>query len=70
MVYDSSLLEDVGEVAHKEGFKKILDSAVEPVLEMCQRMADMSKDNSAWERAIFLINCYVYLQVRISSEYR
>ena len=63
-VCDSSVLADEDPEKQRRGFKRILDAAVDPALEMCRRMADMNtKDTARWDRAIFLINCLDYLQV-------
>ncbi|KAF8526040.1 oligomeric complex COG6 [Hysterangium stoloniferum] len=62
-VYDSSVLGDEDPEEQRRGFKRILDAAVDPALEMCRRMADMNaKDSTGWEKSIFLINCLDYLQ--------
>jgi hypothetical protein len=62
-VYDSSLV-DESDRANDEDFAKLLEKAVDPAVEMCERMADMRKGNGGdWERDIFLINCLGYLQV-------
>lgn len=62
-VYESSVLGDEDPEEQRRGFKQILDTAVDPALEMCRRMADMNnKDTTGWERSVFLINCLDYLQ--------
>lgn len=67
-VYDSSVLGDEDPEKQRREFKRILDAAVDPALEMCRRMADMNaKDTTGWEKSIFLINCLDYLQVRYHS---
>jgi hypothetical protein len=46
-------------------FGRILDAAIDPLLEMCRRMADLrGEKGGAWERAVFLANCVGYLEVR------
>jgi len=66
-----------------EGFTRILDTSLEPALEMCRRMADLMQGSLAaatatspggerttahtWDQNVFLINCYVYLQVCFSD---
>ncbi|WOO80503.1 Conserved oligomeric Golgi complex subunit 6 [Vanrija pseudolonga] len=62
-VYDTSLVDD----AEREGdFAKLLNAAVDPAVEMCERMADLRKQSSpssgAWDRDVFLVNCLEYLQ--------
>lgn len=66
-VYDSSLVDESDRV-NDEDFAKLLEKAVDPAVEMCERMADMRKGNGGdWERDIFLINCLGYLQVSPQS---
>lgn len=62
--YQSSLLEGESDgSAAKDGFTRILETSIVPAEEMCKRMADlMGRDSGAWERDIFLVNCWVYLQ--------
>ncbi|ORY21431.1 putative intra-golgi transport-related protein [Naematelia encephala] len=61
-VYDTSLV-DPEERANDASFKLLCEKAVEPAVEMCEKMADMRKNNGGeWERDIFLINCLSYLQ--------
>lgn len=65
-VYESSVLNTDNPEEQKRGFKRILDTVLDPALEMCRRMADMnSKDATGWEKNIFLINCLDYLQVNL-----
>ncbi|KZS99108.1 oligomeric complex COG6 [Sistotremastrum niveocremeum HHB9708] len=65
-VYDSSLLGDEDEPNRREGFTRILDILIPPIIEMCEKMADLkgTKDprKDAWDRHIFLINCLEYLE--------
>ena len=42
---------------------KLLEKAVDPAVEMCERMAELSKGATDWDKDIFLINCLGYLQV-------
>jgi len=67
-VYDSSLVEDEVLEQRIAGFRDILEGTVEPVLQMCSTMASMikprtSEDSNAWDRATFMINCLVYIEV-------
>ncbi|KAG9124916.1 Golgi transport complex subunit 6 [Ceratobasidium sp. 392] len=66
VVYDSSLLHDEHEGASNSGeetqkFDATLTAMVDPMLEMCRRMAAL-RDKGDWEAAIFMINCLTYLQ--------
>lgn len=48
---------------HKEDFALLLSKAIDPSVEMIDRMAEMRKSTgSAWERDIFSINCLGYLE--------
>lgn len=68
-VYDTSLV-DESDRANDEDFAKLLEKAVDPAVEMCERMADMRKGNGGdWERDIFLINCLGYLQVCLARRF-
>jgi hypothetical protein len=73
-VYESSLLDSDGPEAEREReeeFSRILDAAVDPLLEMCRRMADLRVTRGAkteeggmeWDKAVFLVNCISYLEV-------
>lgn len=67
-VYDSSLLPDETREKRIEGFKEVLEEAVKPMLDMCTMMGNMIKPNAgaetnAWPRAVFMINCLVYIEV-------
>ncbi|CCA71103.1 hypothetical protein PIIN_05038 [Serendipita indica DSM 11827] len=68
-VYDSSLIEDETPQQRQEGFRDVLDSMVKPMLDMCTTMSNLMKkpaakgpDMSAWDRAVFMINCLVYIE--------
>jgi UDP:flavonoid glycosyltransferase YjiC (YdhE family) len=65
-VFDSSLLDDSPSTSPDdvEAFAKILDATLDPMLEMSRRMIELKKDATEWNKAVFLINCEVYLQVR------
>lgn len=73
-VYESSLLDSDGPEAERERedeFARILDAAVDPLLEMCRRMADLrvtrgtktEEGGMEWDKAVFLVNCVSYLEV-------
>lgn len=54
----------------EEEFSRILDAAVDPLLEMVRRMADLRVSRGAraedggmqWDKAVFLVNCIGYLE--------
>ncbi|KAG9099599.1 Golgi transport complex subunit 6 [Ceratobasidium sp. UAMH 11750] len=65
-VYDSSLLHDEHEGGPNPGeetqkFDTALAAMVDPMLEMCRRMAAL-RDKGEWETATFMINCLTYIQ--------
>ncbi|CAE6466721.1 unnamed protein product [Rhizoctonia solani] len=67
VVYDSSLLRDEhqGGVAldnEMQNFDTTLAAMVDPMLEMCRRMAALREKGGKWDGAIFMINCLTYLQ--------
>lgn len=71
VVYDSSLLHDEHEGSNTpsremQNFDTTLTAMVDPMLEMCRRMAAL-RDKGDWETAIFMINCLTYLQVCYST---
>lgn len=77
-VYDSSLVDaevpkaglKAGATSNGDGddthaddsFMTLLGKAIDPAVEMCERMAEM-RGGDMWDRDVFLINCLGYLQV-------
>jgi hypothetical protein len=69
-VYDSALLENESAEQRAEGFKEVLDGNVQPMIEMCTTMGSLMKPDKGqeamvWDRAIFMINCLLYLEVGV-----
>lgn len=65
-VYDSSVLD---ETASEPGqsFNRILDVMLDPAMEMCSAAADeKTRYRPQWDRAVFVLNCWCYLQVGFS----
>jgi hypothetical protein len=64
-VYDTSLVD----AAEREtDFARLLNTAVDPAVEMCERMADLRKQTTGtWDRDVFLVNCLEYLEVSCSA---
>jgi len=62
-VYESSLLGSEDPQERQDAFREILDAAVNPTLEMCITMSELRKDMTVWDKAVFLINCMIYIQV-------
>jgi hypothetical protein len=69
-VYESSAGEEEEDSSRASGFKGILDASIDPIIEMCRKMANLlsSKDDEkdTWDRNVFLANCFTYLQVSAS----
>lgn len=59
-VYDTSLTDDQD---RENDFARILDDALEPVMEMCKSMANLLPRAGDWERHTFMLNCGLYLIV-------
>lgn len=60
-VYDTSLVDPEDRDAGG-GFSQLLARAIDPAVEMCERMAELRKGSTDWDKDIFLINCLGYLQ--------
>ena len=67
-VYDSSLV-DAAERSTDAHFANLLEKAVDPAVEMCERMAELRKGSTDWDKDIFLINC-LWAPVRLRSNRR
>ncbi|KAN0064999.1 Golgi transport complex subunit 6 [Thecaphora frezii] len=56
-----------GESWSLEDFEMVLQRLVDPMLDLCGRMAEVgksrprAKDEAEWEAAVFLVNCYGYI---------
>ena len=65
-VYQSSLLDGENEEEHARGFQRILNSMVDPVIEMCSTVGTERKvAKQGWDQEVFVLNCLTYLQVRM-----
>lgn len=65
VVYESSILE--GETAEKQasGAKRIMDSMVDPAIEMCLTASEEKhKLRPKWDDRVFVLNCLTYIKVR------
>ncbi|ODN77170.1 hypothetical protein L202_05695 [Cryptococcus amylolentus CBS 6039] len=66
-VHSTSLL-DPADQASQDEVDKLLDKAVGPCIEMCERMAEMRRSavgkggGGEWERDVFMVNCLGYLE--------
>lgn len=66
-VYGSSLLSEgsPGPSEANPGFRRILDVMVDPAVTMCTAAAEeKARLRPKWDRAIFVLNCLGYLEVR------
>ena len=64
-VYQSSLLGDEDEQERTTGFQKVLDVIVDPLVESCIAKAEEKKRARAkWDRAVYVLNCLCFIQVR------
>jgi conserved oligomeric Golgi complex subunit 6 len=65
VVYDSSLLGDESEEMQKEGFQKILNAVLTPIVSMCTESASLiTSKRLDGDPNIFLLNCFFYLKAR------
>ena len=60
-MYETSLV-DHSDRPTDNDFSRLLEKAVDPAVEMCERVADLRKGSTSWDRDIFLINCLGYLE--------
>ncbi|KAK8861721.1 hypothetical protein IAR55_002544 [Kwoniella newhampshirensis] len=61
-VYSTSLV-DPAERESDADLAKLLEKAVNPCVEMCERMAEMRKGTGGeWDRDVFMVNCLGYLE--------
>jgi hypothetical protein len=68
VVYQSSLIDGENEEEHAVGFQRILDSMVDPVMEMCSNVGTERKAaKQRWDQEVFVLNCLTFLQVRVSE---
>ena len=65
-VYETSLVDPADRATDTE-FSTLLEKAVDPLVEMCERMAELRKGATNWDKSIFLINCFGYLQHTLAS---
>lgn len=65
-MYDTSLV-DPQDRDSSASFALLLEKAVDPAVEMCERMAELRKGATDWDKDIFLINCLGYLQQTLVS---
>lgn len=65
-VYDTSLV-DPADRSNSSTFAVLLGKAIDPSVEMCERMAELRKGATDWDKDIFLINCLGYLQQTLTN---
>ena len=67
IVYESSLLEDETIEEQASGSRQILDSMVDPAIEMCLTASEEKhKLRQRWDYRVFVLNCLTYLKVGVS----
>ena len=67
-VYASSLLGDESAAESAAGFARILDTAVDPAVQMCTNAAaEKQRLRPLWDQAVFVLNCLTYLLVRVAA---
>jgi hypothetical protein len=65
VVYESSLFEDESPEQQAAGAKQIIDSMVDPAVEMCLTTSVAKhKLRQKWDHRVFVLNCLTYLNVR------
>ena len=69
VVYQSSLIDGENEEEHV-GFQRILNSMVDPVVEMCSSVGtERRAGKQRWDQEVFVLNCLTFLQVRVSESF-
>ena len=64
-VYESSLLEDETRDQQTSGAKEIVDSMVDPAIEMCLTASETKRRlRPKWDHRVFVLNCLTYIKVR------
>lgn len=64
IVYESSLLEDETPEQQASGAKPIIDSIVDPTIEMCLTASEEKhKLRQKWDYRVFVLNCLTYIKV-------
>jgi len=64
IVYESSLLEGETPEQQASGAKAIIDSMVDPAIEMCLTVSEAKhKLRPKWDCRVFVLNCLTYVKV-------
>ena len=64
IVYESSLLEGETPEQQASGAKQIIDSMVDPAVEMCLTASEEKhKLRQKWDYRVFVLNCLTYVKV-------
>ena len=65
VVYESSLLENEAPEKQAAGAKQIIDSMVDPAIDMCLTASEEKhKLRQKWDHRVFVLNCLTYIKVR------
>ncbi|KAF9651463.1 oligomeric complex COG6 [Thelephora ganbajun] len=63
VVYESSLLEDESPEQQAAGAKQIIDSMVDPAVEMCLTASEEKRKlRQRWDYRVFVLNCLTYIK--------
>ena len=64
IVYESSLPEDETPEQQASGAKRIIDSMVDPAVEMCLTASEEKhRLRPKWDYRVFVLNCLAYVKV-------
>ena len=65
VVYESSLSEGESPEQQASGAKRIIDSMVDPAVEMCLAASEEKHElRKKWDYRVFVLNCLTYVKVR------
>ena len=65
VVYESSLSEGESPEQQASGAKQIIDSMVDPAIEMCLAASEEKHElRRKWDYRVFVLNCLTYVKVR------
>ena len=71
VVYESSISEDETPEQQASGVKQIIDSMVDPAIEMCLATSEEKhRLRQKWDHRVFVLNCLTYIKVSWSRSCR
>ena len=63
-VYESSISEDETPEQQASGAKQIMDSMIDPAIEMCLTVSEEKhRSRQKWDYRVFVLNCLTYIKV-------